>query len=505
MNSDELSLALQREFPDLDSALVAAIALDATDLEEARKQCSYLYFETIVDRDYEDQFSQSSTHQGAVSVDGSVFSVDGSKCSSGSDGSWDTDRENQQALLDLERKPIDSKVSFLSMCFPMREQEELKLILAGCDNNISRALDDLLSLHFINQQGSGPEIDGLAPDRSHISRSKKKRNRRNIQNIENVWDSGHSPWKSSPLPANHIDSSELIRFTGLLDIPIERARAMEQRHSGSRTALYLQLLEANPGLIWSTGGPNMKENLKELSTTFPGLPSLICWKILRATKNDLDKSTQIALMILLKSQEIGEDLTTFIADACDGNVSQSVSVTHDKFVTVPKRKGKTIAREQQLSAAELHQVMEEKLMAHSELLKKTKELDRRRNNKNLHSSASAHYRVAANELANDVKYYRLEYARALVAETGTQYCIDFHGVGIHEANIICREKLDEWWENTNIQKPRPPLKIITGAGNHSAKGKARILPFLIQSLGGEGWMFYVGHGYIVVYGFRGQR
>ncbi|KAK9493189.1 hypothetical protein V1508DRAFT_455543 [Lipomyces doorenjongii] len=505
MNSDELSLALQREFPDLDSALVAAIALDTNSLEEARKQCSYLYFETIVDRDYEDQFSQSSTHQGAVAVDGSVFSVDGSVCSSGSDGSWDTDRENQQAVLELERKPADSKVSFLSMCFPMREQEELKLILAGCDNNISRALDNLLSLHFINQQDSGTEIDGPAPDRSHISRSKKKRNTRNIGTIENVLDFGHSSRKSSPSSVNHRDSSELIRFAGLLDIPIGNARAMEQRNAGSRTALYLQLLEANPGLIWSAGGLNMKENLTELSATFPGLPSLICRKILRATRNDLVKSTEIALVILLKSQETGEDLTTFVADACDGRVSQSVSVIQDEFVTVPNRKGKTVALEKQLSAAELHQVMEKKLMAHRELLNKTKELDRRRNNKNFHASASVHYRVAANELFNEVKYYRLEYARALVTETGTQYCIDFHGIGVHEANIICREKLDEWWEKTTDQKPRRPFKIITGAGNHSAKGKARILPFLIQSLGGEGWMFYVDHGYISVYGFRGQR
>ncbi|KAK9376603.1 uncharacterized protein V1513DRAFT_253848 [Lipomyces chichibuensis] len=505
MNSDELSLGLQREFPDLDSALVAAIALDARSLEEARKQCSYLYFETIVDRDYEGQFSQSSTHQGVVPADGSVFNVDGSVCSSGSDGSWDTDGENQQALLELERKPVDSKVSFLSMCFPMREQEELKLILSDCDNNISRALDDLLSLHFINQQGSGAEIDSPAPDRSHISRSKKRRNRRNIQNIENVWDLGHSSRKSSPPPANQIDTSELISFAGLLDIPMEKARAMEQRHSGSCTALYLQLLEANPGLIWSTGGLNTKENLTELSTMFPGLPLLICGKILRATKNDLDKSTQLALMILLKSQETGEDLSTFTADAYDGKLSQSVSVIQDEFVTIPKRKGKTLALEEQLSAAELHEVMEEKLMAHSELLNKTKELDRRRNNKNFHASASAHYRVAANELVNDVKYYRLEYARALVTETGSQYCIDFHGIGVREANIICREKLDEWWEKTTEQKPRPLFKIITGVGNHSAKGKARILPFLIQSLGGEGWMFYVGHGYIAVYGFRGQR
>ncbi|KAK9236745.1 hypothetical protein V1525DRAFT_433461 [Lipomyces kononenkoae] len=494
MNSDGISLALQSEFPDLDSALVAAISLDANSLEEARTQCSHLYFETIVDRDYEDQWSQSSTHQDSVSVNGSVFS-------SSSDGSWDTDGESQLAFLALERKPLDSKVSFLYMCFPTRQQGELQAILADCDNNIALAIDELLSSQFINEQVSGVEVDGAVPDQTHMSRGNKRRNRRNIKNI---WDSGRSSWNANRPLVNHIEPPDLIRLSGLLGIPVDRARDIEQKHSGSPTALYLQLLEAYPGAVWTTGGTNIRENLAELSTMFPGLPSLISSKILRATNNDLDKSTEIAIMILLKSQERGEDLTTFMADTSDDKIVQSAPAIKDEFVTVAKRKGKTTGPREQLSAAELHQVLEGKLIAHREALTQAKELDRRRNNKNFHYSASAHYRVAASELQNDVKYYRLEYARALVQESGGQYCIDLHGIGVHEANVISGEKLNEWWEATADRLPRPEFKIITGVGNHSFNGKARILPFLIKSLGGEGWMFYVGHGNIVVYGFRGQ-
>ncbi|KAK9322105.1 hypothetical protein V1517DRAFT_346603 [Lipomyces orientalis] len=503
MNSDEISLVLQKEFPDLDSALVAAIALDATSLEEGRRQCSYLYFETIVDRDYEDQISRSSTPHGSESVESSAFS-------SSSDGyvTCDTDSEEHQAFLVLERQPVDSKISFLSMCFPTRNQEELKLILAGCENNISHALDDLLSLQFIGQQDSGPETDSPVSDWSNISGRKKKKNRRKLRNVQSVWDSQSTanPSESSSQLVNQNVSPELVRVAGLLDIPIERARAIEKRHSGSPTAMYMEMLEANPGLVWGTGGLNMKENLTELSAMFPGLPSVICSKILRATKNDREKSTEIALIFLLKSQETGEDLTLLITDNYDGKFSQSVSTTQDGFVTVASKERKKIARgQQQLSAADLHQLIETKLIAHRDFLNKTKELDRRRNNKNLHPSASAHYRAMANEVMEDVTYYRLEYARALVEETAGRHYIDFHGVGVHEANIISRDKLNEWWEGTTDQKPRPPFKIITGAGNHSAKGKARLLPFLIQNLGVQGWMFTVGHGYILVYGFRVQR
>ncbi|KAK9371152.1 hypothetical protein V1509DRAFT_613758 [Lipomyces kononenkoae] len=495
MSSDEISIVLQNEFPDLDSALVAAISLDANSLEEARTQCSHLYFETIVDRDYEDQWSQSSTQQDSVSLSGSAVS-------SSSDGSWDTDGENQLAFLALERKPLHSKVSFLSMCFPTRKQQELQDILAGCDNNIAVAIDELLSSQFINEQGFGAEVDSVTPDQIHTSRGKKRRNRRNVKNI---WDSGPSSWNANRPRVNHIERSELIRLSGLLGIPVETAQDIEQRHSGSPIALYLQLLEANPGAVWSTGATSTRENLAELSAMFPGLPSLFCSKILRATNNDLNKSTDIAIMILLKSQECGEDLTSFMTHTSDVKVVQSPPPITNEFETVTKKKEMTIGPKQQLSAVDLHQVLEQKSIAHRELLTKANELDRRRNNKNFHHSASAHYRVAATELRNDVKHHRLEYARALVDEGGGQYSIDLHGIGVHEANVISGEKLQEWWAATAARKPRPEFKIITGVGNHSVKGKARILPFLIKSLGGEGWMFYVGHGCIVVYGLRGQR
>ncbi|TPX56920.1 hypothetical protein PhCBS80983_g04185 [Powellomyces hirtus] len=73
------------------------------------------------------------------------------------------------------------------------------------------------------------------------------------------------------------------------------------------------------------------------------------------------------------------------------------------------------------------------------------------------------------------------------------YTIDLHELTVQEAIKYVDEAVNNWYSRDGAKsKPRKPLKIITGAGQHSSFGVRKLYPAVIKSLKGKGWTTSTG-------------
>lgn len=93
-----------------------------------------------------------------------------------------------------------------------------------------------------------------------------------------------------------------------------------------------------------------------------------------------------------------------------------------------------------------------------------------------------------------------DYCANFSCHRATSHSIDLHGVGLKEANLVTHEYVDDWWQRERNESPRQPFRIITGRGVHSAQGRARLLPYISQSLAAKGWKIELHNGFITVRG-----
>ncbi|KAI8062473.1 hypothetical protein BC940DRAFT_118882 [Gongronella butleri] len=146
----------------------------------------------------------------------------------------------------------------------------------------------------------------------------------------------------------------------------------------------------------------------------------------------------------------------------------------------------------------LCRIMAMELMARrNELYQKAAEAHRLHRHKNSGESGIAFfYSNEAREIETQANNWNLRAAKALVREKrlarNDDHLIDLHGLMVSEAQKLVEEALTQWWSRSHIQQSRRPLlpmQIVTGAGNHSHRGAARLQPAIEALLKRGGWKY----------------
>lgn len=98
-------------------------------------------------------------------------------------------------------------------------------------------------------------------------------------------------------------------------------------------------------------------------------------------------------------------------------------------------------------------------------------------------------------------------ASAHVAQQSTHNTTDLHGVRVHDAVQIARERTLRWWDGLGDAKflgdggpAKAGFRIVTGIGRHSKDGAPKIGPAVWKALVNEGWKASVESGEILVTG-----
>ncbi|CAG8527346.1 15767_t:CDS:2 [Racocetra persica] len=116
-----------------------------------------------------------------------------------------------------------------------------------------------------------------------------------------------------------------------------------------------------------------------------------------------------------------------------------------------------------------------------------------------------HYSTEGRNFDAEMKKWNLRAARSIVRrqskKNGDANLLDLHGLRVDEALAVVKEKLDEWYPIRG-QAPSRPLKIVTGLGNHSPNGVAKLRTEVNRLLIKHNWDISEYKGYVIVKGVK---
>ena len=117
-----------------------------------------------------------------------------------------------------------------------------------------------------------------------------------------------------------------------------------------------------------------------------------------------------------------------------------------------------------------------------------------------------HYTDRARQHAEQAKRYENMRVNAMVEDQSTPDKLDLHGVSVRDAICITRQKVKSWWANQGEAifdhriRPQPAYLIVTGVGRHSKDGQAKLGPAVGKMLVREGWKVQFSGGSLTVTG-----
>ncbi|KAB5591215.1 Smr domain containing protein [Ceratobasidium theobromae] len=118
--------------------------------------------------------------------------------------------------------------------------------------------------------------------------------------------------------------------------------------------------------------------------------------------------------------------------------------------------------------------------------------------------AALYYSNLAKDHAAKEREWRLKAAKASVRERQDKSCtkaIDLHGLTVHESLEVVKESVNTWWSSAGSScTPNEPLQIITGQGRHSKGNVPVIGPAVMKQLQRDGWRAHKREGTVYVTG-----
>lgn len=433
-DAHNISSTLQNEFPDLDGSLVAALALDFGNLDLAREQCSLLYYEMLVDKADERQRGSDANDTDDSSDDTNQDFM-----------SWDTDSTADETPIDImDRKSPDEKFHFMMNSFPTLSKDRLNAVLEERNFDLSKAIDEALSLLYLNEFGSqfssSTSLSSLSGSSRSISEKdwtsvtkKKKRDRNAIKAISKAYDQSESTWK----------------IASLLGMSVHNVSKAYELYPNKPVTALLHLINyasRAPVTTWSKPPNRESKHAQEtLKSIIPTLPDTLYAKVLACTANNIDKATELSIFLIESSLESKEDIS-FVESAAtnstfhskqgskkisssqsSGLIKKSLSSDFSSGFTEvinTKKERQLIVRERSIESpsrtpgsTNYQDLIQEKAVAREEARAKARDLYKRRNTSNMHSGAATYYAEISKNLNNDIEALRLDYARAKVEKT----------------------------------------------------------------------------------------
>ncbi|KAG9295751.1 hypothetical protein G9A89_008979 [Geosiphon pyriformis] len=117
---------------------------------------------------------------------------------------------------------------------------------------------------------------------------------------------------------------------------------------------------------------------------------------------------------------------------------------------------------------------------------------------------ASYYSNEGHRFDSQMKTWNLRAARSSVKRhrdaSGDHNLLDLHGLSVKEALTVVKEGLEQWY--SSVAGRDKPLKIVTGQGNHSPNGIAKLPPAIARMLDKENWDVVTNQGYFLVRGVK---
>ena len=428
----------------------------------------------------------------------------------------------------------DDPFDFLVSMFPRVPSALLGNKLAS-GQDLEAILDELMTEEFIAQDG-----DIATTPKKPTAQVKKKQPRKGpkdafVVSLTDVLHRAPSPnlnhrkdtaaagpgsshasaWANAPSASNHwaAADSRSGHLASLTHVTTARVTSLLHVNNNSPAralaALLNQLRVERP----RPGGPDSQ--LDQLRLIMPGLSTERYQLLLSATEDDISDAMDLQTFIGQTEYDGGAPLAKaeLIADVQLGKSVQvhqkptgSGNALHDHSsrsaivptVVLPSAMIGVAPRghdfnPEAYSSAECAAFASEYLTKRNEAFRTAARQFQRGNNAHERGIAFA-YAERGREHDARKRTWEARAARALVRERRVHdvSTIDLHSLTVHHALSQVRDSCNTWWSSSPSGTPAMPLRIVTGAGNHS-KGHAVLLPAVCKLLDREGWRWKYDH------------
>ncbi|CAG7920073.1 unnamed protein product [Penicillium olsonii] len=411
------------------------------------------------------------------------------------------------------------KAQNLISMFPSITRLEAESILGDSRDDLSRSMDVLLNLAFIEET----KIAGDASQQAEIAQgfrqplalksidgfeakenengNKKSRRKRNKQRKQNVVGLAAEA-TTEPVTNKWETGTKDIDFIASRACALSREKVASTYHANSMslcaTLRVLANAQAPTDIEEIEEDPVLVTQVGDLVHKYPAVAPTTLVGLIRIANENLSAADELAEA--LSRRPALSSISNIIAF-----VSQPPVIEEDEN-TAPEREVDSFAEHmdfnQASAAASSH------FAARSAALAQASQAARRARSKPLYGGASAYYRDVGNEHRQLAMRHTATASDRLVAHQSRNCDLDLHGVNVANAVRISRQGVESWWEALGDRKyvrgggrdVHGGFKIVCGVGNHSQDRKSHLGPAVWKMLRGEGWRVELDRGSMLVTG-----
>lgn len=490
------SLLLFKIVPEGSTDDGSAIANDTDDIEAAKSTLDILQAEAIVDGVGELEEDTASPTAGYEFSDEDTSEL----------GSLVEDFHGMTTAED-EEIGGNENLRFLKLSFPRQSLVTLTFVLNKCRDDVLKAVDELLNHELIGEErrlnaivdgddatiGSSSVDDFFAPSTARHRKRKQKSARHAAADLP---DALQAPPKSRWAQM----SAEVEWCAHALSLPPATVQSAYHAHASSLPAALNALIEET---AWQqhTRTASFDDEERALHKAYPGIGLRKTQRVLDATKQDVTLATQVCRVLSAWRPALGSltnrnIATTTRRDAASMTSSQEAGSTNTGII--PSHHGKT--------AIECRAMAQECAVKRDTAFRQAATAHQKSKSDGLHGGTAMYYAEVGRDFDAKMRAWNLQAAHLSSVQTsGRPNDLDLHGLSVHEGLSVTKQGLTKWYASTRMLESGTlvtPLRIITGLGNHSAGGEARLLPAVKKYLDREGWKYAVSGGSISVTGLR---
>ena len=387
------------------------------------------------------------------------------------------------------------------MC-PEAKPFDIQFTLKKNQGSFRRSLDETLNQIWIRENsGVHKGVDGFFQTAPRAAKGKGKRKARKLfasepadsQDLANL-SSGANKWDTKKTEIHFIASRTCL--------PESFVTSMYHQSGGLVRTTISNLCKVNTTAFSKVPAedPHVRTNALQLATEFPQLLSEESVALIQMTHPSTANAHELAKAMLSGSTGSGErPLSSYI-------VPQYTRLTLNNESSTQIRGGASSAPD---LLSPVHEPSHTALSAAAAKHARVRELRFEQATAAWHKSrsnplmggAAAFYADERRKADATSRNYESLAADARVLSNSSSDLVDLHGINVQDAVRIAKRQIQSWWDSGISEWAREGramggdgFTIVTGAGTHSAGGRARIRPAVLKALREDGWRVQEGGG-----------
>lgn len=408
----------------------------------------------------------------------------------------------------------EQREACLAEIFPSMDEVTISNTVRNSKGDLNFCMETLLNLSFMAKDDTDSAnkepilkkgVDGFADEGLSLRGRKRKGKRKGFTSDSTRSSSAASTTDGTSTPVRNawLSTDEDVKF--IVNRTTLQERTVRSMYHDARTSLPLTIQKIAAQESKKIGSleklsSTMQIEIMRLSTEFSTIPGEDLAGILSVSRNTTSAPRELAQEMIKTQASANVAQTEIVPQYMKPDLS-SEDKTAARASPMSPASGTYVDRIQAMNQAIAHGLAGQAAFAQASAATKRGKSDHLMNAAAVIYAEKGHgHKTRQRELESAV-------ASTHVAQQSTHNMTDLHGVRVHDAVRIAKERTLQWWDGLGDAKfigdgglAKDGFRIVTGLGHHSKDGAPRIGPAVWKALVNEGWKASVESGEILVTG-----